>query len=53
MQVRMFAAPLILVALVVALVVVPALQRRAAPHAKQRRRMEQARAEYRRSAERF
>ena len=49
MQVTMFAAPLILAALLVALFVVPALQRRSSPHAKQRRRMEEARAEYQRS----
>jgi hypothetical protein len=49
MPIPMFAAPLILVALVVAFLVVPALQRRSTPDAKQRRRMEQARAEYQRS----
>ena len=49
MQVTMLAAPLILAALLVAFLIVPALQRRATPHAKQRRRMEEARAEYRRS----
>jgi hypothetical protein len=49
MQASMLAAPLILVALLVAFLVVPALQRRSTPVAKQRRRMEQARAEYQRS----
>ena len=45
----MFAAPLILVAIVIAFVLVPALQRRSTPYAKQQRRMEKARAEYQRS----
>ena len=45
----MFAAPLIVAALLIAFVLVPALQRRSTPYAKQRRRMEQARAEYLRS----
>jgi hypothetical protein len=49
MEVLMLAAPLILAALLVALFVVPALQRRSTPHAKQQRRMKQARAEYQRS----
>ena len=49
MQVTMFAAPLILAALLVVFLIVPALQRRSTPYAKQRRRMEEARAEYRRS----
>jgi hypothetical protein len=49
MEVSMLAAPLILAALLVAFLVVPALQRRSTPYAKQQRRMKQARAEYQRS----
>ena len=52
----MLAAPLILAALLVALIVVPIwhlLSVRSTPYAKQRRRMEQARAEYQRSLERL
>jgi len=45
----MLAAPLIVVALLIAFVLVPALQRRSTPYAKQQRRMEEARAEYQRS----
>ena len=47
-------APLVIAALLVALVVVPLLQRisaRSTPQAKQARRMEQARREYRRGLE--
>ena len=49
MLVPMFAAPLIVAALLVVFVIVPALQRRSTPHAKQQRRMEEARAEYQRT----
>jgi hypothetical protein len=49
MQAPMFAAPLIVAALLVTFLIVPALQRRSTPYAKQRRRMKQARAEYQRS----
>jgi hypothetical protein len=49
MLLPMFAAPFIVAALLVALVIVPMLQRRSTPHAKQQRRMEEARAEYQRS----
>jgi hypothetical protein len=54
MPVWMFFAPFVIVALLVAVVALPAFQRlqaRSTPYAKQRRRMEQARAEYRRSVE--
>lgn len=49
MLLEMFAAPFIVAALLVAFVLVPMLQRRSTPHAKQKRRMEQARAEYQRT----
>jgi hypothetical protein len=45
-------APLVILAFLVAVVIVPiwqVLSARSTPHAKQQRRMEQARAEYRRS----
>ena len=50
MRVPMFAAIVILV-LLVAVMVLPRLVVRATPVAKQQRRMEEARAEYRRSLE--